>query len=122
MGYLNTSAIPHATLNITRGPKASPRTDEVNAPVGSRRISYTLGRFGVVTQIRIILQPLQNLLHFAIPIGPKNNQATDGTGAQQCDRETNPKTPKFHVVLKSKVDAQWNTDDIIGTNDREYQT
>jgi len=54
-----------------------------------------------------------------VPIGPKNNQATNSTGAQQRDRETNPKTPKFHVVLKGKIDAQWDTDDIIGTNDRK---
>jgi len=46
-----------------------------------------------------------------IPIGPKNDQATNNADEH---RETNPKTPKFHILFKGKVDTYWGTDDIEG--------
>jgi len=104
-----------------RRPGANLGADEVNASAGGRGISCTLGRFTVVAQIPVIIQPLHDLLHLTIPVGPKDNQATNDTGTHQSDGETNPETPQFHVVLKSKVDAQWDTNDIIGTNGREYR-
>jgi len=80
------------------------------------RISCTPGRFIVAVQIPITLQPLHDLLHLTIPIGPKDDQTADGTGKYQSDSETDPKTPQPHAVLESDVHADWDTNAIIGTN------
>lgn len=88
---------------------------------GGGGVSCTLCGFIIVTQIPVTLQPLHHLLHLVVPISPKDNQATDNAREHQRNREAYPETPKFHILFKGEVDAHWDTDDIIGTNSREYR-
>jgi hypothetical protein len=93
--------------------KANPRTND------GRRVSCTLGGFDTATRIPITLQPVRHLPHLMVPICPENDQATRSAGAHQSDRETDPKTPEPHMLSEGEVDTYRDTDDIIGTNDRE---
>ena len=85
-----------------------------------KRISCTLSGFVVATHIPVPLQPIHHLLHLEVPIGPKDDQTADDAGQDQSDGETDPKTPKFHILFEGEVDARWNADNIIGTKTRKF--
>lgn len=60
------------------------------------------------------LQPLHHLLHFIIPIGSEDGQAANDAVEHQGDREANPEARELHMLRKCEVDAQRDTEDIIG--------
>jgi len=108
-------------INNIIEPKVGLGAGDDNASADGRKISSTLGGCVNVTKISLTFQPLPHLLHLVVPVGPSDNKATNDTGGHQSDRETNPETPKFHILLKGEVDARWNTKDVIGANNGGHQ-
>ena len=84
-----------------------------------RKVSRAFCGFVIVTRSPLALYPIHNLLDLVVPIGPEDNQTTNDAGGQQSNRETNPKTPEFHILFEGEIDPYRDSKSVIRTKSGE---